>query len=691
MANHFVDTAADAGGDGTTSDLTGVHCAWDTIADVNAATFAPGDSILFKCGCTWRETLVIPSAGTNGHPITFSSYGTGDKPKIYGSTVPVSWISESYVPTPVPALAQGSAATIGTTPVTSSFTNTPTEGNLLVCYATGTTVIGNASIENNWTLAISALYSTTATLSIWYKVAGAAESKDVTVTWTSSTTTTVKAFEYSGILNPVLDKTAKTDHTGGTVTSRSSGTTDTITAAVELCIAAIKLGNTISSESWSNSFATLWRTSSTPVDVVGSLTTSAAAAIETTLSWTTARYAGGCIATFKSDEGSRSLYYADQLTTPITNWFVGIDEAIHWGASKASKDELEAEYDWWFDDPNNRLYVYAATDPATRYSSVEVSLDNGRGIWVDQSHYYNYIIVDGFEIAFISGNGIVLREYSTITNNTIHHLGIDTANHSYGAEVNCGTDSTISHNTIYEVLVAGIYSTGHYDPHTTEGVIVESNTVYDCGITLIKFITSADADATCASNIIRYNNLYYTDSYVPTATYGNGILIEGRSGSAADDFEIYQNIIRAYKTGILLYYYTTNAKVYNNDITAKVGYGISVPPTGSSGDIIKNNIIVDSALGGLFAPDKAVISDCDYNCWYTTTGTVYTLIDGVSYHSDDFAAYKAATGWDTHGLWEDPLITSAATPDFHLLPASPCINAGVDVGLTEDIEGNPIR
>jgi hypothetical protein len=31
--------------------------AWQTIAKVNASNFLPGDSILFKCGETWREQL----------------------------------------------------------------------------------------------------------------------------------------------------------------------------------------------------------------------------------------------------------------------------------------------------------------------------------------------------------------------------------------------------------------------------------------------------------------------------------------------------------------------------------------------------------------------------------------------------------------------------------------------------------
>jgi len=52
--------------------------AWQTItAKINGGTFAPDDIIGLKGGDTFRETLIPPNAGTAGHPITVTSYGTG--------------------------------------------------------------------------------------------------------------------------------------------------------------------------------------------------------------------------------------------------------------------------------------------------------------------------------------------------------------------------------------------------------------------------------------------------------------------------------------------------------------------------------------------------------------------------------------------------------------------------------------
>jgi len=65
--------------------------AWKTMAKVNASSFLPGDSILFKKGETWRETLMVPSSGIAGRVITFGAYGSGDAPIIDGSDIVTGW------------------------------------------------------------------------------------------------------------------------------------------------------------------------------------------------------------------------------------------------------------------------------------------------------------------------------------------------------------------------------------------------------------------------------------------------------------------------------------------------------------------------------------------------------------------------------------------------------------------------
>jgi hypothetical protein len=83
---YYVSNAGNDSNNGTSQST-----AWKTISKINGRTFAAGDNILFKKGDTWRETLTIPSSGTSTSYITFGSYGSGNRPKIYGSTKLITW------------------------------------------------------------------------------------------------------------------------------------------------------------------------------------------------------------------------------------------------------------------------------------------------------------------------------------------------------------------------------------------------------------------------------------------------------------------------------------------------------------------------------------------------------------------------------------------------------------------------
>src|SRR5690554_1029982 len=58
---------------------------WRTIEQVNKLKPVAGDSILFRRGDSWSGTITITSSGKEGAPIYFGAYGSGNKPRIYGS------------------------------------------------------------------------------------------------------------------------------------------------------------------------------------------------------------------------------------------------------------------------------------------------------------------------------------------------------------------------------------------------------------------------------------------------------------------------------------------------------------------------------------------------------------------------------------------------------------------------------
>jgi len=65
---------------------------WKSVSQVNAyELFLPGDTILFNRGNIWRETLIPPSSGTQGSPISYGAYGMGNNPIISGADLVTSW------------------------------------------------------------------------------------------------------------------------------------------------------------------------------------------------------------------------------------------------------------------------------------------------------------------------------------------------------------------------------------------------------------------------------------------------------------------------------------------------------------------------------------------------------------------------------------------------------------------------
>jgi hypothetical protein len=67
-----------------TNNGTSVATPWQTIGHVNGQTFSPGDSVLFKRGDVWNESLAPASSGSSGNPIAFDAYGTGAAPNLTG-------------------------------------------------------------------------------------------------------------------------------------------------------------------------------------------------------------------------------------------------------------------------------------------------------------------------------------------------------------------------------------------------------------------------------------------------------------------------------------------------------------------------------------------------------------------------------------------------------------------------------
>jgi hypothetical protein len=89
---YFVDCSA--GNDSYTG--RSQSTAWRSLGKASAAPLMPGDSMLFKRGCTWTGTLFLRRSGTASVPITVGAYGSGSLPRIQNGVDQVA-IYGSYI------------------------------------------------------------------------------------------------------------------------------------------------------------------------------------------------------------------------------------------------------------------------------------------------------------------------------------------------------------------------------------------------------------------------------------------------------------------------------------------------------------------------------------------------------------------------------------------------------------------
>ena len=369
--------------------------------------------------------------------------------------------------------------------------------------------------------------------------------------------------------------------------------------------------------------------------------------------------------------------------SPDQVWF-SKSASVHHGNKETILGNVNAEYDWYYDG-SQYLWCYSTSDPDSAYDWVEA----GQRLICFRIDDKDFVKVQGnLEFAFANSIGIFINgTTATIVDGILaHHNGYFDAELSHSIIGQNTTNFVVQNCTINNSGTHSIYvQTSGGNP--TTGTIIQYNTCYDSYHSEIDFQA---IDGPLTNTIIRYNHCYKSSDY-DVSVGGNMIYcnLAAMSGVA-----IYYNVMHdLVGTGINIANGVVNAELYNNLI-----YGTAPGASGSSGIlqdtadavniIIKNNIA--SELGScLLITNVGVIGSCDNNLWFNSIGS-YVDIGASSYGVGDFAASKAATGFDTNGKWEDPKLIDAVNGDFRLQSDSPCIDTGVDVGLTVDFDGIPL-
>jgi parallel beta-helix repeat protein len=119
-----------------------------------------------------------------------------------------------------------------------------------------------------------------------------------------------------------------------------------------------------------------------------------------------------------------------------------------------------------------------------------------------------------------------------------------------------------------------------------------------------------------------------------------------------------------------------NNIAYNNVVWGNGG-GIGVAYTGAENNKVYNNTVFGNTYGGIgvdFASDTKIVNNISWG-------------NGGPDLLDDTANGAVGT-YLSSNLTSDPSFVDTANLDFHLLYTSQAINAGEDVGVTTDFDGN---
>jgi hypothetical protein len=669
---YYVDTASTHGGDGTTIATTGANRAWDAIADVNGASFNAGDSILFKRGCTWRETLTPPSSGSIGLPITFGKYGTtGAGPIIDGTTL----------------ITPGTSWTADTTIYSDTFES----GDLT----------GWTESDASGYISASSAVAHGGTYSALFDFTGSNESYLRRIYTTALTNVSFYFWIYFDSTTapslPFLARNAGGDWCWYLDFSYSSSAhrvhlhakNDADAAAGNTATYAVgasggwhKIGvNVINATGTGGSMELV-------IDGVSQETLSGFATSNRLLKDFTfsSDYTG---VKFYIDDvtasvsGQANTWNATVTTQPYVVWFDGT-----LGTLQVNKAAVNAANEWFW--AANVLSVYSTTDPDTAYTSPGIEVSARNNVYANG---LTYLTFDG--ITFTRGGndatGSSAFKLRNCQNITIQNCDITES-------TGIGIDIYTVAGTTGDVLIdhCDFSDTGQGKISADANSAIQTYNTGDTPTFTVQYCTFRDIDNFGAYHghgiyhfsgklICRYN-FHYGDNAIWPKTSGAAVRLQS-TGGANVYYNIFTDIDGTRVWGICGGGGTNN--IYNN-IFYGCGTALYTGGGGTETYVVKNNIFY-----GKTATYEHHILFAGVVTGYTGANNDFYLDSGTPHwHWEDIdkttiATWATASGESIY-LTSDPLFVSIVTPDFHLLPTSPCINAGVNVGLTQDYEGTTV-
>lgn len=160
-----------------------------------------------------------------------------------------------------------------------------------------------------------------------------------------------------------------------------------------------------------------------------------------------------------------------------------------------------------------------------------------------------------------------------------------------------------------------------------------------------------------------------------TAPYGGGLWDDGSSDTALDNNVIADNSCSVMGAGLYMGKWWSYLRLRHNTISHNTGGD-------GSGVCLKRGTVVmtDTILVGH-------TTGITVTAGYTATLEATLWGSGAWANGADWSG-SGATLTGTVNLWGDPGFVNPAASDYHIGPTSAAVDAGVDAGVTTDIDGD---
>ncbi len=424
-----------------------------------------------------------------------------------------------------------------------------------------------------------------------------------------------------------------------------------------------------------------------------------------------------------------NLWYREQTYNPQRLWING-KEVLR----NEVVDSLDGtRYGWAWE--NSKLYVYSVSNPATTFNLMETnvfyftaSFENKKYIKVQDIEIqggYNFalailgcdhITVENCNVGAYSRQGILIRDNRNIssTNIIVDNCKLDSRFHfSYGKNkgiddgiqlANGANDCVIKNNAVIDFGHTGIYLKG-LNP-LAKGVFnnkVYGNLITAENVTYQRGIGTDGYEDKCRDNEF-FNNII-KNTTVQNQINGNNNwihhnIIDGIRNSPVRTF--------ATARGIHLQAYGTNMVCHDNKIDNNLIMNCDEPGIYFRRDknpkyhnYIRNNIIINCGRNSRDGLNNIAIAIEDHNSILTNyflnnclfngdENAPVVYLRGAFVNAENFNNQVATMDSAAENIQKDPLLTTTDSLYYYLSKDSPCIDAGIDVGLTKDFYGNTI-